>query len=157
MNMLSRRRMMLAGSIVAGAAALSACATTHPSGGDISTKTALVATAVNALVAQLAVLGVNVPQNVLDQVNKLAADVQANADQIASGLDPKPLLLQIQGWVTTISNLLAPYYDKAPKIGAAVNTAIVLVVALLAELGVSTTAKAGMTSDKAATVLQGTQ
>jgi len=131
MNMLSRRALIGAAPLI-----LAACAT-HPTGGTIASKTRLVADAVEQLAADLALAtNLNIPASVMNTVNKLAADVEANADAIAAALDPAPIIQAIYNDVILAGQLVEPFYARSPQIARAVASAIKLITDLMAELGV---------------------
>lgn len=117
---------------------LAACAT-HIDGPTLASDTKFAADAFSAFTADASAFGVTIPASVIVQVDKLAQDVQDNANGIATALDKGDVLNKIAGDVTLAGNLLQPYFAKGPALAAALNKTIVLFEDVAARYGFTLT------------------
>jgi hypothetical protein len=129
--MITRRNILRAAPAMA--LVIAGCAT-HPSGPQIANIAATVKVAANAIVAQLAVAGLHVPDNIMVQLSAAANDVEANANAIATALDKGPIADKIHELIVLMGNLVAPYYPQAPKVAQAVASALDLAAQLVADV-----------------------
>jgi hypothetical protein len=142
--MLTRRSLLGTALAVAPALlVLSACAS-HPDASTLASDTQFAADAFAAFVADVTTFGIKIDQRVVDQVNKLASDVVANAAGIASALDQGDVLNKIAGWVTLAGSLLQPYYAQAPALAAAFNQTLKLLLDVAARYGFTLTKAAAV-------------
>jgi len=141
--------------VLAPIIAVSACAglTQSQATADVQT---LAAGVKNLDAAMGAIPGV--PANVVAQVAKEDALIQADAAQIASAAVPSAnIAAQINDAVGVISTLATPFFPGAPAIGAVVSAAVTLGQMIVQETGGTPTvgaAPAAMTPAQARKILQ---
>jgi hypothetical protein len=132
--MLTRRTVLGTALAVPGLAMLAACAS-HPDAEALASKTKLAADAFAAFAATVTAFGIKIPDSVVAQVEKLAQDVSGNADKIATALDPASVYQEIVNDARAVGALLAPYYVKAPRLEAAFEAVLNLILDTAAQFG----------------------